>query len=198
MATDAEPLALLTRALDQAGAVMASVDESDLDAPTPCPSWNVRTLTNHLVHDLANFTTAAKGERPDYRAPIPDVGDERVEAFRRGATEVVKAWRAAGDLDRTLALPSGEVPVSFMVYQQTAEMAVHAWDLARATGQQVDWDQDLARSALAWARTALKPEHRGDEASGKGFGPEVQPAAGASEQERLVAFFGRDPDAKVA
>lgn len=198
MASNAEPLVWLTCALDQAEAVMAGVDESDLDAATPCRSWNVRTLTNHLVQDLENFTIAAKGGTPDYRAAIPDAGDERVAAFRRGAAELIRAWQGAGDLSQTRTLSMGELPVTFVVNQQIVELAVHAWDLAQATNQHVDWDQDVARSALAWARMALKPEHRGDEASGKSFGPEVQPAAGASDQERLVAFFGRDPDAPIA
>ncbi|MGE5830926.1 MAG: TIGR03086 family metal-binding protein [Micromonosporaceae bacterium] len=198
MGTDAEPLALLARALDQAGAVLAGVNESNLDARTPCPSWDVRTLANHVVHDLAHFTTAAEGGRPDYQAPIPDAGAGRVEAFRRGAAELLTAWQAAGDLDRPRQLSMGELPASFIVNQQIAELAVHAWDLARATGQPVDWDEDLARSALAWGRAALKPEFRGDEESGKSFGPEVEPAEGASAQERLVAFFGRDPAGIVA
>jgi uncharacterized protein (TIGR03086 family) len=193
VASSANPLARLARALDQAGAVMAGVDESDLDAATPCRSWTVRTLANHLVKDLENFTIAAKGGTPDYRAAIPDVGDERVDAFRRGAAEVLAAWQGAGDLSQTRKLSMGELPLTFIVNQQIVELAVHAWDLARATGQHVDWDQEVARTALAWGQTALKPEFRGDEASGKGFGPEVEPPAGASDQERLVAFFGRDP-----
>lgn len=45
--------------------------------------------------------------------------------------------------------------------------------------------------ALAWARTAMRPEFRGDEASGMAFGPEVEVPGDAPAEDRLAAFFGR-------
>lgn len=192
--TGIDPLTLLSRAIEQAHLVIEQVGQPDLDSPTPCRTWNVRTLTNHMVHDLANFTTSANGGKPDYQAAIPEVQGDLAAAFRRGADELLNVWRDSGDLTRTVRLSFGEVPASFLVNQQTTEFAVHAWDIATATGQTVDWDQDVAASSLAWARTALKPEFRGDETSGHAFGAEVQPSPDASEQEQLVAFFGRNPN----
>ena len=94
--------------------------------------------------------------------------------FRRGGDELIAAWRAAGPLTARRTLPGmGEVPARFPVDMQIAELAVHAWDLARATGQKVDFDPEIAEAALAWMRTALVPAFRGSEADGKSFGPEV-------------------------
>ena len=47
--------------------------------------------------------------------------------------------------------------------------------------------------ALAWGRETLKPEFRGDEDSGKAFGPEVAVPSDSPSYTRLAAFFGRDP-----
>lgn len=193
MSDAADPLTLLARALDQMSGVLARVDDSDLDAPTPCRSWDVHTLINHVLHDLENFTVAATGGRPDYRAEIPEVTADRAAAFRAGAATLLETWRSAGDLNRTVTLPIGEVPVSFLVHQQIGEFAVHAWDIATATRASVDWDDKVAMVALEWMRATLKPEFRGDEASGKAFGPEIEAPPGASPQERLVAFAGRHP-----
>jgi uncharacterized protein (TIGR03086 family) len=77
--------------------------------------------------------------------------------------------------------------------QQIAEFAVHSWDLARATGQGVQFPAEACEAALLWARTALRPQFRGDEASGMAFGPEVQVPDDAAAQDRLAAFFGRHP-----
>jgi uncharacterized protein (TIGR03086 family) len=71
---------------------------------------------------------------------------------------------------------------------------VHAWDLRTATGQTRHLDPQLAETSLAWGRTVLRPEYRGDEASGKAFGPEVTVPDDAPSYDRLAAFYGRHPE----
>jgi hypothetical protein len=56
-----------------------------------------------------------------------------------------------------------------------------------------DLDPEVGQLALDWGRENLKPEFRGDEASGRSFGPEVAVAADAPLYDRLAGFFGRDP-----
>jgi uncharacterized protein (TIGR03086 family) len=193
--SDTRPLVLLARALDQAAAAVGGAADEPA-APTPCRSWTVRDLVEHLVFGLEKFTTAARGDRPDWQATTPPTLEgDWVAAFRRGADELLAAWRAAGDLSAPVTLPIGEMPASFMVYHQVTELAVHTWDLVRATGQALDLDPEVAHAALDWAGTAMRPEYRGDEASGKGFGPEVAVPADAPVYDRLAGFFGRAPAA---
>lgn len=108
------------------------------------------------------------------------------------------AWREAGDLDGVIEVPGvGELPARFPVDQQIAEFAVHAWDVARSTGQSTaGLDQDVAAASLAWGRGALRPEYRGSEEEHHAFGPEVAVAEDAPVYDRLVAFFGRDPQVR--
>jgi uncharacterized protein (TIGR03086 family) len=189
-----EPVDLLARALDQAGGVVAAVGEDQVGLPTPCSSWDVAALRRHLVHDLSQFTVAARGERPDWTQPAPDAGPDWAGAFRVGAGELLEEWRKA-DLSGTVELPGvGEVPARFQVDQAIAEIAVHTWDLATATGQPTGddaLDPEVAETALTLMRGALRPEFRGTEAEGKAFASEKHAPADASAYTRLAAFAGR-------
>jgi uncharacterized protein (TIGR03086 family) len=192
---DHEPLAVLSRALDQMGDVLARVRDDQEALPTPCRSWTVAQLGDHAVHDLHQFKLAATGDQPDWSAPPAAVVGDRTAAFRKGAADLLDAWRQAGDLSGTITLPGmGEVPARFPVDQQIAEFAVHAWDLATATGQSTDLDPEVGQTAFDWMRGTLHPRFRGEEADGKSFGVEVQVPEDAALYDRLAAFAGRHPD----
>jgi uncharacterized protein (TIGR03086 family) len=90
-----------------------------------------------------------------------------------------------------VAGPGGEAPLRARADQQITELAVHDWDLARATGQQPGGlDPALAEHALAWSRGMLRPEFRGPD---KAFGLEVPVPDDAPVYDRLAGWFGRDP-----
>jgi uncharacterized protein (TIGR03086 family) len=189
----AEPLVHLSQVLDLAESVIERVRPEQATLPTPCRSWNVETLVAHLVNDTDQFAAAATGGRPNWDAPVPEIGSDWAGAFRAGAAELRTAWQRAGDLSREIELPIGRVPMAFVASQQIAEFAVHSWDLATATGQRVQFPAEACEAALVWARTALRPQFRGDEASGMAFGPEVPVPDDAPAEDRLAAFFGRHP-----
>ena len=191
MPVTTDPVTLLSRALDQTGALIAGVRDDQEHLPTPCQSWDVGELVAHLVHDLGNFTERASGGTPDWSAPMAAVDGIDIDAYRAGATALVQAWRAAGDLSGTVDLPGmGEVARRFPVDQQIAELAAHGWDLAVATGQSTHLDPEVGDTALTWAQAALRPEFRGTEDEGKAFGPEVDVPEDAPPYDRLAGFFG--------
>ena len=80
-----------------------------------------------------------------------------------------------------------------LVDMYLAELAAHAWDLARATGQIHKLEPSLALPALEGARAMIKPQYRNMVEPGAPFGAEVYPGPGADDWERLAAFMGRDP-----
>jgi len=180
MTSEQEPvsLSLIERALDQAAAVIEAVTLDQASLPTPCEGWDVRALINHLAgQDLRNFIVSVRGDAPDWQAPAEDIGDDWAAAFNTGAQLLLAQWRAA-DLDPTRAS------------QQVGELAMHSWDLAKATGQRADLDPRLAEHALAWSRGMLRPEYRGP---GRAFGAEVPVEPEAPAYDRLAGWFGRDP-----
>jgi uncharacterized protein (TIGR03083 family) len=177
-----EPDGVMARAIDQLAALVDRVDPSQTASPTPCASWDVATLLDHVVADLPNFLAAAKGEEVDWSEQPPSVAPDWASAFREGGDRLLSAWQVAGSSEP--GIPPDLV---------TAEFAVHAWDLATALGGRSGLDPGPAERGLAMMQGMLQPSMRGSEAEGKAFGTEVSPPADASTYDRLVAFAGRDP-----
>ena len=121
----------------------------------------------------------------DVRALVSHLAGQDLRNF------LVAVRGEAADLDSLVAGPGGEVPLRMRADNQVTELAVHDWDLARATGQQLaDLDPALAEHALAWSRGMLRPEFRGPD---KAFGVEVPVPDDAPAYDRLAGWFGRDP-----
>lgn len=189
MNTGIVTLDVLDRAVNQMGTVVARINERQEWLPTPCADWDVRALLTHVIgHSLPNFIVAASGGTPDWQAPTTGVQAEWAEAYQTAASELLATWRAA-DMDRMVASFGGQAPLRGRADQQIAELAVHAWDLAKATNQSEPLDPAVAEHALSWSREMLKPEYRGP---GLGFGPEVPVAPDAPSYDKLAGWFGRD------
>jgi uncharacterized protein (TIGR03086 family) len=106
----ADVLDRLESALAITGALVADIAPTQWRAPTPCPDWDVRMLTNHLVGGLRIFAARltdieAGGEHED-----DWLGEDPVAAYRAAADAVLAAWRSPGALTRTLTISLGPVP----------------------------------------------------------------------------------------
>ena len=69
------------------------------------------------------------------------------------------------------------------------EIAVHGWDVARATGQQRRLPEDLAVRLYDVARAVVTPGERGTR-----FGPALDVPPSAPASTRLLAHLGRRDD----
>jgi uncharacterized protein (TIGR03086 family) len=177
MPTDAErSLDVLTRALDQTEEVLSEVSADRLPDPTPCSDWDVSALVSHLVADARNFVVMASGDEPDWAA-APSLPDDWTAEFRSAADELLKVWHGAG-VDAS--------PQSMDL--QTAEFAVHTWDLVRALGSPIELDPEVAQRGFDLMSGALTPDNRGES-----FAPAVPVGDDAGVYDRLVAFAGRSP-----
>ncbi len=185
----------LAPAARQIRELIGSVDEGQLDGPTPCPDYAVRELLGHLLGLTVTFRDAAykkhgpttgtppTSSRPvlpaDWRTALPPLLDELVEAWRSPAA--LEGMTRAGGVD----LP-GEV--AGMVARN--ELVVHGWDLARATGQEFRADEASLRSSEAMLAPG-DDDRTGPDAI---FGPPVPVAADAPLVDRVIALSGRRPD----
>lgn len=190
-----DPRPLLTRALDQIGALVAGTEPAHLDRPTPCEGWDVRALLDHVVGVPRRIAHAADGgalvDMPGY-VEIPDGG--HVAALAAARAEVDRAWGLAGHgdavLDRMLTLPWGTMPGRVAGFAYVQEFTVHAWDLAVATGREGELDAALAEECEPIAHRMVPAESRGAPVT---FGPVVEVDDDAGPYSRLVAWLGRDP-----
>ena len=74
MANPHQAVVVLSRAIDQAGDVLASIHPDEWERPTPCGDWSVRQLAAHLAVAPEHFLQQARGEEVDWSAPadVPD------------------------------------------------------------------------------------------------------------------------------
>jgi uncharacterized protein (TIGR03086 family) len=171
-----ESIDVLSRALDQTAEVLAAISADQLYGPTPCGDWDVASLAAHVVAAPGNFLTMSTGGQPDWSAK-PSLPTDWTAEFRSAADELLRMWREAGES----AAPQA-------VDWQTAEFAIHSWDLARATHQSRNLDPAVAQRGFDFMSAALTADNRGEV-----FAAAVMVPEGAPIYDRLVAFAGRDP-----
>ncbi|MFD9219402.1 TIGR03086 family metal-binding protein [Streptomyces sp. NPDC060064] len=181
----------LTECATEAARIARGVSADRLSAPTPCKEWDVRGLVNHLVlyssHGL------------EHRALRKQLPEELTG--RDFTTEADWAEQYAAQLDRAIAAWSdpavweGEVDLGFAAMPApeiasliTKELAVHGWDLARATGQ----DHRISEAAAALILTVVD-EHAEVYRQYDGFADPVPQPDEAPAFERALADSGRDP-----
>lgn len=162
----------------------------DWDVPAPVDGWTARDVVDHLVTWLPGFLRGGGVELAD----VPPVADDPVAAWWAHADAVqalLESPRAGAEFTHPHAGTRilGEVVDSFY----TADVFLHTWDLARATGQDDTLDPQRCAALLA-GMTPIEDMMR---ASGQ-YGPAVPVPADASVQDRLLGFIGRDPSWRPA
>jgi len=180
---------VLRKALASTAGVLANVSPDQMDQPTPCVSWTVRDLVNHIVGGTTYFAvTAETGTAPPVSDADHAAGDFKTE-FREGAERAVKAFSADGAMEKPMKLPFGAVPGSVFVLIASTDTFTHGWDLATATGQPTDLDPALA-AQLYDAVQFVSDDFRGPDGQAP-FGPRVDVPESASPADRLAGFMGR-------
>jgi uncharacterized protein (TIGR03086 family) len=103
-------------------------------------------------------TSTARASRAEGKPGVPGLtGDDWTGEYREAADELLRAWCSDGALEGIIKLPFGELPPTWFLGQQTADLVAHGWDLAKATDLRVEFDEELTRFALEWGRENLRP-----------------------------------------
>jgi uncharacterized protein (TIGR03086 family) len=185
-----ELLALFQRAqaafTDQVDAVEPG--QWDVEA---LPGWSVADLVAHLVDEALWVPPLLAGEPfdlidgrfPDETADL--LGDDPLTGWETAADAALAAWAEDSALTRTVHLSRGPTPAAVYIEELTADLTVHSWDLARATG--VDPQLDPALVIAAQVVADRLPE---DGVPGL-FHPPLRVPPTAGPQTRLLARFGR-------
>jgi uncharacterized protein (TIGR03086 family) len=181
----------LQQAIRSTRAVLSGVDRHDLGAATPCASWTVSDLVNHIVGGQFFFAAVLNGETPSGERKDFAAGDF-VAAFDQGSAASVAAFAAEGAMERTVHLPFGDLPGSMFVGIAATDTFIHGWDLAKATDQPSDLEPDLAAALLSTVGPFLPDSMRGPDGEAL-FGPKQEAPDGASNADQLAAFLGRTP-----
>jgi uncharacterized protein (TIGR03086 family) len=175
MSSPHQAVVVLSRALDQAGDVLAAIHEDQLGDPTPCHEWDVARLIGHVLGAPVRFAEELRGGDPDWGAAPEPATHNWASEFRSAADDLIHLWHQQDD-DSVAGAD-----------WQTAELAVHTWDLVRATGQSTRLDPEVAERGLEFMSSALTPENRGDV-----FAQAKEAPEDAGPYDRIAAFAGRD------
>ncbi len=181
----AQPLA---QAIESTKAVLAAVTKEQLGDPTPCASWDVAGLINHMIGAQHFFLAGVTGAKPAGDSPDFAAGDF-VSAFDDASSQALAAFSAEGVMESTLTTPLGPMPGAAFAGLASTDAFVHGWDLAKAIGLSTDLAPDLAAALLEGAQQSIQDAFRGPE--GAPFGVERAAPDGATAADRLAAFLGR-------
>lgn len=171
------------RNADRFTAVLADVPDDGWDAASPCEGWTARDVVGHVVESQTGFLgrfDRAPELSGDVLADWPVLRD----AMQAGLEDPeVAGTEYDGMFGRTTFAATVD---QFMC----ADLVVHAWDIARATGL----PQHEAMPAEEVERIHGELHQVGPALRSPGvFGPEVEVPADAPAQDRFLGFIGRQP-----
>jgi uncharacterized protein (TIGR03086 family) len=184
---------VLATALDQLARVAAAVTDDQLDAPTPCGDWTVAQVAYHAAGDQrawASFVGA--GVLPSYDPFSPPARLETgvKETISSAVAAASSAWATvdpASELVPTPLPPLPTAPAPLAAAACALDAAVHAWDLAVATGQPSPLTDDLAVQLMPAARLIAEPLR------GFAFATALPETDGDGATATLLRYLGRDP-----
>ena len=181
----------MTDAAGAAAAAVGSVRGDQFGGPTPCTEWDVRTLLNHLIL----WTSCSLEARAHGKSAGQDLMDRDFAAdpgfaadYQAQLDRALTAWADPATWERSLDVMGSPTPSADVAALNIAEMVLHGWDLAAATGQRYTVS-DAASAAAARAVEANADLFR----QYKGFAEPVEVPQGASALDRVLALSGRDP-----
>ena len=169
--------------------VLEQVSAEHMASATPCASWNVKELVNHVVGGQHFFIAGLKGTPPSADEVDYSAGDF-LASFDEATASMVEALSEEGAMEKMLTLPFGEMPGAALAGLAATDTFVHGWDLAKATGQSTDLAPELAAGMLEASKQMIQESFRGPE--GAPFGAEQPCAEGACNADQLAAFLGRE------
>jgi uncharacterized protein (TIGR03086 family) len=178
-------------AAETARVVRGVPETKNLDDPTGCGDWDLRTLLNHTI-----LWTSYSAER---RAHGESVAEDLMnkdftadpgfrEDYARQLQKAVDAWSAPQAWEGTRDMMGSATPATDIGAMLIMEMALHGWDVAKATGQEYHATDALAavveKTVKAQAELFRKYQ---------GFADPIQVADDATTFDKALALSGRDP-----
>jgi uncharacterized protein (TIGR03086 family) len=164
---------------------VAAVPDGRWDDPSPCEDWTARDVLRHVV---------------DTQASTPSYAGIEIKLERSVDDDPEGAWDEARDAMQDLLDDPVQAGTTYEgMFGETKlektvdtfiglDLVVHAWDIARATGQ----DETMPPADVHQLFGRVKD--MGDMLRTNGVcGPEVEVAADAPEQDRLLGLLGRTP-----
>ncbi|MEV6521001.1 TIGR03086 family metal-binding protein [Longispora sp. NPDC051575] len=189
--------ALIVDAHQALRTTVSAVDPADWALRTPCSEWNVTQVLQHAAGDqwaYAAAITGGPGPAEDPFAPSGRLRDAPLIVLDLALDATAGAWATVAVDARDVPNPLPHGPMSAVLASGACALdaAVHAWDIAVATGQPSPLTPELAEGLLPVARALCEPLRQWG-----AFGPVVPAEPGDDEAATLLRYLGRDPHWKA-
>jgi uncharacterized protein (TIGR03086 family) len=180
------------RGLDVFGGAVARLSADDWDRPSPCAGWTARDVLGHVGSGVRFGTALLAGQQPQWNPterPADEVeGDP--QQWWRSVTEGSADAVASADLDKEVDSPMGRRTIAAGLSFPAVDLFVHAWDVSRVVGADVDIPTDV----IEFAHSVLDRIPEDQLRSERTFGPPQASPPGASPSQEFLAWTGRDVD----
>lgn len=153
-------------------------------APSPVAGWAARDVVAHLVEWFPGFLSGGGVSLP----AGPPLDEDPGAAWHHHADAVQALVEQRGDESFTHPYAGTHRLEDAVDRFYTADVFMHSWDLARATGQDVRLDEDFAGGLLG----GMQQMEDVLRSSGQ-YGAPVPVPPDAPVVDRLMGFIGRDP-----
>lgn len=170
--------------------VVHGVSDARMGDPTPCSEFDVRAVANHMLGTLEAMRRVGAREALDPQDPWGTSGEHLRDEWRDDLSTLLDRWATAwsqADAWEGEAM-DGAMPRQVLGDMGFVEVMLHGWDLARGSGQEVEYDDEAAHQALeVMAQIGEQGRSQG------AFGPEVPVNEEAAAFARVLGSSGRDP-----
>ena len=148
----------------------------------------MRALLDHILGGAVMYVAANDGLLVGEDGGAI-VGEDPSLAVAEVAAANLASWRQPGALEGERTYPFGTFPAPAGLVSNIGEVALHAWDVAKATGQEAHLDPDVAALVLDLYTHVPMDDLR---AHGV-YGPEIAVPDSAPVSDRLLGFLSRQP-----
>jgi len=186
--------AVLTEAHEALRTAVRGVTAKGWSRPTPCAEWNVTQVLQHASGDQLGFAALITGgptPTEDPFAPSGKVDGSPVDIAEAAMKASAEAWSTVGHDVQEVAVPvpPGTLTAEMGVGACALDAAVHAWDIAVATGQPSPLTAALARELMPVATSIVEPLRMYG-----AYAPSIAAEDGDDEVAALLRYLGRRPD----
>ena len=169
--------------------VLRLVPEQAWTNDSPCDEWNARQVAGHAMGVVNNIAArAGVGTVLDVFNDLDGIaGDDPLASFLPIRDRYLEATDRPGALQTRFTSSVGEVTLDAYLGKMCPDTLIHTWDLARAARVDDTLDpRSVSRQLAEWL------EGDGPVRAAGRYGDALDTEL-TTEQDRLVAYTGRDP-----
>jgi len=171
---------------------VAGVGAGDWDRPTPCDQWTVTQVLQHAAGDQIGYAAAITGgpwPSFDPFKPSGELDGDAGEFLAQAVAASAAAFATVADdaPEVPTPLPQGAMPAWLAAGACALDAAVHAWDIAVATGQASPLTPRMSAELMLVATRIVEPLRQW------GAYAAVVEGEPADETVTLLRYLGRRP-----